>query len=64
MTIKKLGIIGFGQMGSGIAQVAAAAGYPVVATDEKDEFLKRGLSRIEGLLNKAIEKGKATEEDK
>jgi len=64
MTIKKLGIIGFGQMGSGIAQVAAAAGYPVIATDEKDEFLKKGLSRIEGLLNKAIEKGKATEEDK
>jgi 3-hydroxybutyryl-CoA dehydrogenase len=51
-------------MGSGIAQVAAAAGYPVVATDEKEEFLKKGLSRIEGLLNKAIEKGKATEEDK
>jgi 3-hydroxybutyryl-CoA dehydrogenase len=64
MTIKKLGIIGFGQMGSGIAQVAAAASYPVIATDEKDEFLKKGLSRIEGLLNKAIEKGKATEEDK
>jgi 3-hydroxybutyryl-CoA dehydrogenase len=64
MTIKKLGIVGFGQMGSGIAQVAAAAGYPVVATDEKEEFLKKGLSRIEGLLNKAIEKGKAMEEDK
>jgi len=64
MTIKKLGIVGFGQMGSGIAQVAAAAGYPVIATDVKDEFLKKGLSRIEGLLNKAIEKGKATEEDK
>lgn len=64
MTIKKLGIIGFGQMGSGIAQIAAAAGYPVIATDEKEEFLKKGLSRIEGLLNKAIEKGKATEEDK
>jgi 3-hydroxybutyryl-CoA dehydrogenase len=64
MTIKKLGIVGFGQMGSGIAQVAAAAGYPVIATDEKDEFLKKGLSRIEGLLNKAIEKGKGTEEDK
>ena len=64
MTIKKLGIVGFGQMGSGIAQVAAAAGYPVVATDEKDEFLKKGLSRIEGLLSKAIEKGKGTEEEK
>lgn len=64
MTIKKLGIIGFGQMGSGIAQIAAAAGYSVVATDEKEEFLKKGLSRIEGLFNKAIEKGKATEEEK
>ncbi len=64
MAISKLGIIGFGQMGSGIAQVAAAAGYPVVAADEKDEFLKKGRSRIEGLLNKAIEKGKGTEEEK
>ncbi len=64
MTIKKLGIVGFGQMGSGIAQVAAAAGYPVVANDAKEEYLKKGLSRIEGLLNKAIEKGKATEDDK
>jgi 3-hydroxybutyryl-CoA dehydrogenase len=64
MAIKKLGVVGFGQMGSGIAQVAAAAGYPVVATDSKEEFFKKGLSRIEGLLNKAIEKGKATEDDK
>jgi 3-hydroxybutyryl-CoA dehydrogenase len=64
MTIKKLGIVGFGQMGSGIAQVAAAAGYQVVANDAKDEFLKKGLSRIEGQLDKAIEKGKATAEEK
>jgi 3-hydroxybutyryl-CoA dehydrogenase len=64
MTIKKLGIVGFGQMGSGIAQVSAAAGYQVVAADAKDEYLKKGLSRIEGLLNKAIEKGKATEDEK
>lgn len=64
MAIRKLGVVGFGQMGSGIVQVAAAAGYPVVVTDSKEEFLKKGLSRIEGLLNKAIEKGKATEDDK
>ena len=64
MTIKKLGIVGFGQMGSGIAQVSAAAGYQVVAADAKDEYLKKGLNRIEGLLNKAIEKGKATEDEK
>jgi 3-hydroxybutyryl-CoA dehydrogenase len=64
VAIKKLGIVGFGQMGSGIAQIAAAAGYPVIATDEKEEFLKKGLSRIDGFFNKAIEKGKATEEEK
>ncbi len=64
MSFKKLGIVGFGQMGSGIAQVTAAAGYPVVATDEKEELLQKGLKGIERLLNKAIEKGKATEDDK
>ncbi len=64
MDIKKVGIVGFGQMGSGIAQVAAAAGYSIVAREEKDDLLKKGLGRIEKLLDRAIEKGKATEDDK
>lgn len=64
MNFKKIGIVGFGQMGSGIAQVTAAAGYQVIAREEKDELLQKGTKGIEKLLDKAIEKGKATAEDK
>ena len=64
MSFKKIGIVGFGQMGSGIAQVTAAAGYKVVAREEKEELLQKGLKGIEKLLDKAIEKGKATADDK
>lgn len=62
--MKKIGIVGLGQMGAGIAQIAAAAGYQVLACEEKEDLLKKGIGKIESLLNKAIEKGKATEEDK
>ena len=62
--IKKVGIIGFGQMGSGIGQVSAAAGYDVVACEISDEVFKRGLGYITKSLDKAIEKGKATAEQK
>lgn len=57
--IKRVGIIGFGQMGSGIGQVAAAAGYQVVAREVTDELFKKGLGYITKSLDKAIEKGKA-----
>ncbi len=57
--IKKLGIVGCGQMGSGIAQVAAQAGVPVTACEVSEELWKKGFARIEKNLNKAIEKGKA-----
>jgi 3-hydroxybutyryl-CoA dehydrogenase len=62
--IKKVGIIGFGQMGSGIGQVSAAAGYDVVACEVSDEVFKKGLGYITKSLDKAIEKGKATAEQK
>ncbi len=64
MNFKKIGLVGFGQMGSGIAQVTAAAGYQVIAREEKDELLQKGVKGIEKLMDKAIEKGKATAEDK
>ncbi len=57
--IKKLGIVGCGQMGSGIAQVVAQAGAPVIACEVSEELWKKGFARIEKNLNKAIEKGKA-----
>jgi len=57
--IRKIGIVGFGQMGSGIAQVSAAAGYPILAMDMSEQVFKRGLGYITKSLDKAIEKGKA-----
>ncbi|MCX6826502.1 MAG: 3-hydroxybutyryl-CoA dehydrogenase [candidate division Zixibacteria bacterium] len=56
--IKKVGVIGIGQMGAGIAQVSAQAGYSVIINDISDELLQRGIRGITKLLDKAIEKGK------
>jgi 3-hydroxybutyryl-CoA dehydrogenase len=58
MEIRKVGICGCGQMGAGIAEVAAKAGLAVVAREVNDELLKKGMARIEGSLSKAVEKGK------
>lgn len=56
--MKTIMVIGAGQMGSGIAQVAAQAGYSVILNDIKDEFVTRGLSIIEKNLKRSVEKGK------
>lgn len=64
MNVKKIGIIGAGQMGHGIALVAAKAGFNVVLRDIKDEFVNIGLGRIERFLDKSIEKGKLTVNEK
>ena len=60
MTINVLGIVGSGQMGSGIAQVAAACGLSVVMNDIKDEFVERGYKTIEGSLGRMVKKEKIT----
>lgn len=64
MEIKKIMVLGAGQMGGGIAQVCAQAGYPVILRDISDEFLQRGLKVIEKNLQRSVEKGKMTEQDK
>lgn len=61
---QKLGIIGFGTMGSGIAQAAVEAGFEVIAVEQKVEFFDRGLSGIQKNWNRSIEKGRLTEEKK
>ena len=63
MEIKTLGIVGAGQMGSGIAQVAAASGLSVVMNDIKDEFVESGFSTIEKSLGRMVKKEKITEEE-
>jgi 3-hydroxybutyryl-CoA dehydrogenase len=63
MEIKTLGIVGAGQMGSGIAQVAAASGLSVVMNDIKDEFVEKGFSVIEKSLGRMVKKEKISQED-
>jgi 3-hydroxybutyryl-CoA dehydrogenase len=62
MEVKTIGVVGAGQMGSGIAQVAAQAGYEVVLLDVSQEALERGLGAIRRSLAKFLEKGRITEE--
>jgi 3-hydroxybutyryl-CoA dehydrogenase len=64
MEIKTLGVVGAGQMGSGIAQVAAMSGLQVIMNDIKDEFVERGLKNITNILTKNVEKGKMAQADK
>ncbi|MBW1861941.1 MAG: 3-hydroxybutyryl-CoA dehydrogenase [Deltaproteobacteria bacterium] len=63
MEIKTLGVVGAGQMGSGIAQVAAARGLSVVMSDIKDEFVEKGFSVIEKSLGRMVKKEKISQKD-
>lgn len=62
--MKKVGVLGCGLMGSGIAEVCARAGFATVVREVDETFLKKGLARIEGSLNRAVEKGKMKAEEK
>jgi 3-hydroxybutyryl-CoA dehydrogenase len=64
MEIKKVGVVGCGVMGAGIAQVCARSGYEVVVMEKDPALLKKGLLAIEAFLKKGIEKGKVSEEEK
>ncbi|HEV2837231.1 MAG TPA: 3-hydroxyacyl-CoA dehydrogenase family protein [Pyrinomonadaceae bacterium] len=62
MEIRKVGVLGCGLMGAGIAQVAATAGYETVVKEVSDEFINKGFSGIEKSLAKFAEKGTITAE--
>lgn len=64
MTVNSIGVLGAGQMGLGIAQVAAQAGYETIMFDAYPEVLPKAMGIIEKLLSKDVEKGKKTEDDK
>lgn len=64
MTVEKVMVIGAGQMGSGIAQVCAQAGYQVLLNDIKQEFVDRGLGVINKNLTRNVDKGRLTEGQK
>lgn len=63
MEIKTIGVVGSGQMGSGIAQAAAVSGLSVIMSDIKEEFVERGLSVIEKSLGRLVKKEKISQDD-
>ncbi|MFW5927603.1 MAG: 3-hydroxybutyryl-CoA dehydrogenase [Thermoplasmatota archaeon] len=62
--MKKVGVLGAGTMGHGIAQVFAQNGYKVIIRDIEQKFLDEGIESIEKFLSKSVEKEKMTEDDK
>ena len=62
--IRKVGVLGAGLMGSGIAEVTARAGYETTIREVSDELARRGTVRIEASLSKALERKKLSEEDR
>jgi len=62
--IKKVGVVGCGSMGAGIAQLCAQSGYQVVVSEINDELLKRGMGFIDKTLARSVEKGKLSQPDK
>src|SRR5216683_3112795 len=62
--IKKVGVLGCGLMGSGIAQVSAQAGYDTVVVEVEQKFLDKGMTGIDKSLSKFVEKGKLSAADK
>jgi 3-hydroxybutyryl-CoA dehydrogenase len=64
MDIKKVGVVGCGLMGSGIAEVASRSGYAVVVREMSDELAAKGRARIEKSMSGAVEKGKLPAADR
>ena len=63
MEIRSIAILGAGQMGNGIAQTAACAGYEVTMIDIEQSFVERGMAAIEGSLSKLVAKERMSRED-
>jgi len=64
MSVEKVGVLGCGLMGSGIAEVCARAGLPTVVREVEQGLLDQGMARIEKSLGKAVDKGKLAAEDR
>src|SRR5258706_11229007 len=58
MNVQRLGVVGAGQMGQGIAQVAAQAGLDVIIVDAAPDFAQMGIGKIKKTLDRLVEKGK------
>jgi len=64
MEVKRIGVVGCGLMGSGIAEVCARSGYSTIALEVNQQFLDKGLNSIKASLEKAASKGKMSAQDK
>ena len=64
MAIRKVGVLGCGLMGSGIAEVAAKAGFDTVVREVTIDLMEKGLGRLRGSLDRAVDKGKLAPEDR
>ena len=64
MEIKKVGVVGCGTMGAGIVQVCAQSGYPVIVSETNETLLNKGLTAINSILSRNVEKGKLSPPDK
>jgi len=63
MAIERIAVLGAGQMGNGITQVAAAAGYHVIMIDIEQEYVDKGLATIQRSLAKLVSKERMSQED-
>jgi len=63
MEIKKVGVIGCGQMGGGIVQTCAQAGFDVKVTEVSEAFLEKGMNAIKSILGRNVEKGRMTKDE-
>ncbi len=64
MEIKKVGVVGCGTMGAGIAQLCAQSGYQVTVSEINDTLLNKGLASINNILSRGVEKGRLSQQDK
>jgi 3-hydroxybutyryl-CoA dehydrogenase len=64
MKIGKVGVLGAGLMGSGIAEVCAKAGYDTIVREVSEELARKGIGRVEASLGKAVERGKLATADR
>src|SRR5204863_7989961 len=63
MAIQRVGVVGFGQMGSGIAQVCAQAGFDTLVREVDQSLVDKGFQRVDGSLARLVKSGRTTDDD-